>query len=168
MRLPPPHPPFLVLTCKVFRLFVKYLIFFKKKVSIMSCGLCARRFCWPAPVPSLLSADLARSSELLAVFSWLTHLISLYENSAHQEISPNVNNKYLWSRYFLKFFIVFNSGFLWKRAAVSATSVISAVHKQRRLGKKEPYRSSKLPTLSWTLSERWGEELSSWKENKAI
>ena len=44
---------------------------------------------------SLSSPSFALSSKLLVVFSWLTHLISLYENSAHQEISPNVNNKYL-------------------------------------------------------------------------
>ncbi|CAI9153842.1 unnamed protein product [Rangifer tarandus platyrhynchus] len=98
MKLPPPHPLFLVLTCKMFRLFVKYLIFFKKKVSIMSCWLSCKLFLLtlsPVLSLSLSSADFARSSKLLAVFSWLTHLISLYENSAHQEISPNVNNKYL-------------------------------------------------------------------------
>eukprot|EP00069_Balaena_mysticetus_P001148 bmy_00661T0 len=80
----------------MFRLFVKYLIFFKKKVSIMSCWLLCKLFLLTLTYfLSLLPPDFAHFSKLLVFFSQLIHFINLYKNSSDQEISPNVNNKYL-------------------------------------------------------------------------
>lgn len=74
---------------------MKYLIFFKKKVSIMSCLLvCGLLLLTLVYFLSLLPPNFALL-ETAGVLPTADTFHHLYKHSSDQKISPNVNNKYL-------------------------------------------------------------------------
>lgn len=166
MKLPLPPPPFLVLTCKMFRLLWNTLYFLRKRFLSCPVCFCANYFCWLSRIFYLCCILTLSSFKPLALFSPRIHFINLYENSSDQKISPHVNNKYLWSSYFLNFYRV-SFWLSLESTVISAMSVITASRKPRRLEKRATVQSH----LRWTARrspEPVGKGPGRCKENKAF
>lgn len=139
----------------MFRLLWNTLYFLRKRFLSCPVCFCANYFCWLSRIFYLCCILTLSSFKPLALFSPRIHFINLYENSSDQKISPHVNNKYLWSSYFLNFYRV-SFWLSLESTVISAMSVITASRKPRRLEKEPQFKATsvELPGAARSLWAR--------------